>query len=314
MDAAEGEPAGGGDKPKPKRTRKIACINCACCAAGNVETKEPKPVSTGLKVLFALANNSCSGISDEKQLLCSACKETVKGKSTQGVLQLLAPLVLQGPSGAGKSGCPARLGSRRPVPLRTHGLSGISLAGRPLLAVADRRPCEIYAAPTYPQRRPLPRTRHSPLPPPTHHPHARTNSHPTIAEDDLDMEGATDAMLGVINFVSQKDAPTADDLATTVLEASTPHGVREVVFTELADGRMEEGLRERRSQAQDSTVGIMDVDEEASESAGAAIDDRKGRGGKGKGKGKERAGGSGSGKAKANGKEKGQRQSKRARR
>ena len=81
------------------------------------------------------------------------------------------------------------------------------------------------------------------------------------AEGDLDMEGANDAMLGVINFVSQKDAPTADDLAATVLEASTPQGVREVVFTELADGRMEEGLRERGSQAQDSTLGIMDVDE-----------------------------------------------------
>ena len=140
VDTEEGEAAGGGDKPKPKRTRKIACINCACCTARNVETQEPKPVSTGLKVLFALANNSCSGISGEKQHLCSACKETVKGKSTQTVLDMLTPLVLQGPSGAGKSGCPARLGSRRPVPLRMRGLSGISLAGRPAAPRRRRSP------------------------------------------------------------------------------------------------------------------------------------------------------------------------------
>lgn len=114
---------------------------------------------------------------------------------------------------------------------------------------------------------------------------AHTGCFEIIEEDDLDGEGATDAMLGVIDFVAQKDAAVADDLASIVLNAPTAQDAREVVFTELADGRTEEGA----SQTHDA----MDVEDEPAKAKGGAKAKDGGKakgGGKGKsvGKGKKR--------------------------
>jgi hypothetical protein len=83
-----------------------------------------------------------------------------------------------------------------------------------------------------------------------------------VEEDEQDSEDATDALLGVINYVARQDAALADDLATTVLNASSPQDMHEVVFTELADGRMEESVREGRGRAGDSAMDAMDVEGE----------------------------------------------------